>query len=279
MNAEVSTTDTPSAEVAQEPAKADAAAPVEGAEVTQPQAAKPANPVQPRIDELTRKTRSAERERDYWREQALGKQAQASAPAAPTKPVPEDFKTYDEYTEALSEFKANEIVEKRLKDRDEQSAKKTAEDTRTKTWRERSAAAAAVITDLDAVLSASDISMTQAMQDAIMDSEVGPQVAYHLAKNPAVAERIYALSPIAAAREIGRIEAEILRTAKPEPNEEGDTPAAEAAADTPPPVKRSKAPPPPTPVGSGRSSQVKLADMPMDEYMQTRAKQGARWAR
>jgi preprotein translocase subunit SecA len=60
------------------------------------------------------------------------------------------------------------------------------------------------------------------LTDAILTSDRGPEVAYHLAKNPALAERLNRLSPIAAAREIGRIEAALEKsspgtTRKPPP--------------------------------------------------------------
>jgi hypothetical protein len=56
--------------------------------------------------------------------------------------------------------------------------------------------------------------ITPAMAEAIMDSDHGPEVAYHLGKNPNEAARIARLNPVSQARELGRIEA-IVSSARP----------------------------------------------------------------
>jgi hypothetical protein len=277
MNADQSTQEqsaTPPTEAEGTPeVKAGDAAP----EVKEGQPPEQRKPVQPRIDELTRARREAERERDYWREQAIGKKAQESAPQPPAKPTPEKFGSYDEYVEALADWKADQKIDARLKDRDERDSKRTAEQTRRQQWNERASKALEKIPDLDSVLAASQTEVAPHVYEAIYESELGPQVAYHLEKNPEIAERLNRLPASAAAREIGRIEADILRAETPA-TDKGDETTADAEVEAPPPPKRTKAPPPPTPVGSGRSTQTKLSDMGMDEYIATRAKQGARWA-
>ena len=66
------------------------------------------------------------------------------------------------------------------------------------------------------------------MADAIRTSEVGAAVAYHLASNPEEARRIAGLNPLAAIREIGRLEARF-----------------DTKSSGPPPKQASDAPPPP----------------------------------
>lgn len=66
----------------------------------------------------------------------------------------------------------------------------------------------------------------------IKDSEVGPDVAYHLAKAPTEAARIARLSNVEQAMEMGRLEGRYLAQKQ-------------TAAASPPPVKVSTAPPPP----------------------------------
>jgi hypothetical protein len=68
--------------------------------------------------------------------------------------------------------------------------------------------------DFEEVLASSDVPMTPPMQQAIMESDIGPKLAYYLANNPDEAEKIAAMSPIGAIRTLGRIE-ERLATAKP----------------------------------------------------------------
>lgn len=83
---------------------------------------------------------------------------------------------------------------------------------------------------------------------AIKDSDVGADVAYHLASNPEEAKRIATLTPLEQAREFGRIEERL--TIK----------AARAAKREKQPVRISKAPPPPKrrTQGSGASKNPKF---------------------
>tara|TARA_R110000868_G_C10515386_1_gene732551 strand:- start:53 stop:577 length:525 start_codon:yes stop_codon:yes gene_type:complete len=51
--------------------------------------------------------------------------------------------------------------------------------------------------------------ITTEMAEVIKESDVGPEIAYHLGSNPKEAERISKLSPYQQAKEIGRIEAKL----------------------------------------------------------------------
>ena len=66
------------------------------------------------------------------------------------------------------------------------------------------------------------IPVSLAVNNVILDSEHGPEIAYELAKNPKEYERINKLPPLAAARELGKIEARISQASsekkKPETN-------------------------------------------------------------
>lgn len=73
----------------------------------------------------------------------------------------------------------------------------------------RVAAARERITDFDAVALNPDLPVTTAMAATIALSDSGPEVAYHLGRNPGVAARIAGLDPLSAARELGRIEAQL----------------------------------------------------------------------
>ena len=97
--------------------------------------------------------------------------------------------------------------------------------------------------------------------DTLLDSESGPELAYHLAKRPETVKRINALSPLSAARELGRIEATLSNPAAPQ-------------------IKpASKAPAPITPVRSSAPAAVDLASANMDQYIAARRKQGATFRR
>ena len=231
------------------------------------------NPVQPRIDELTRQKRESERERDYWKARA---EAAAKPPEPPpSKPTQDQFANYADFVEALTDWKADEKVRTALETRDKQSAEKQKADTRTKTWVERSAAAKAAIPDLDRVLSTSDVPVASHVTEQLLDSEQGPQLAYHLATHPDVAERLNAMSPTQAARELGRLEATLSAVTAPTPEPDGAAPQEPVT----PARRTTNAPPPVKPVAQSRSGSVDLAKAGMDDYIAERRKQGASWAR
>jgi hypothetical protein len=249
-------------------------------------------PIQPRINELTRARHDAEREAAYWKGVATAKTnngapAEAPAPAAPPKPVVDNFKTYDEYVEALTDWKSDRAVEKALakvnETIEERSAKQTAtqqEEARSTNWQTRQEAIKKVITDYDDVVAESDVPIAPHVGELLLESDHGPAIAYKLAKDPSIAEKLNKMSPTAAAKEIGKMEMAFDSdiAAKTEPGETTSAPAAPA-----PPAATlkavSKAPVPPTPVNTNASRQPDLAKMSMDDYMKARKAQGAKWGR
>lgn len=84
----------------------------------------------------------------------------------------------------------------------------------------------------------------------IVDSEKGPQLVYHLAKNPAVAAHIARMSPDSQAMALGRLEVQL------------SAPAPKAATTT-------RAPPPPTQTPSGSSNgTTDPSKMSMKEFVE-----------
>jgi len=77
----------------------------------------------------------------------------------------------------------------------------------------------------------------------IRDSEVGHEIAYHLAKNPSEASRIAALGNIEQAREFGRLEGKFMNSTPPK--KAGDDNKGDGNGAPPAPRKRTAAPPPP----------------------------------
>jgi hypothetical protein len=65
---------------------------------------------------------------------------------------------------------------------------------------------------------------TDAMREAIISSEDGPAVAYHLASNPDEARRIAALDPVSQIRALGRLEAKLSTPAAPTAKTATDAP-------------------------------------------------------
>jgi len=216
--------------------------------------------VQPRIDELTRARREAEREAAYWRGVAQQGQAQTSAPAAPIKPTPDKYDDYGDYVEALTDWKTEQALAKRM----EQDSTRKVTETRNQTFSERQVAARAVMPDYDAVVGASEAPISNHVGEAIMESDRGPELAYHFAKNPDVLMNLNGMSPTQAAREIGKLEATL-------PTVKAPVVPSKKLSTTPAPANAN--------VTQGRATQPALASASMDEYMAQRKSQGARWAR
>ena len=98
--------------------------------------------------------------------------------------------------------------------------------------------------DFDDIVASSDVVVNDDIRDAILESDVGPQILYHLAENDDVAKRIAGLTPKQALREIGKLEARFeVKETKPEPT----------------PITRSKAPAPIQPLRGSSSADVPLS--------------------
>lgn len=83
------------------------------------------------------------------------------------------------------------------------------------TFKELSREAAKTIADFtETINKAGDMRAQPHVRDLIVESDKGPLLQYHFAKNPADLRRINELSPVSAAKEIGKLEAR-LSLAKP----------------------------------------------------------------
>lgn len=104
----------------------------------------------------------------------------------------------------------DQIAEKTLaRSRREQleNDRETAQELALEAYQARVEIAAQKYSDYAEVVGNPSLPITPAMAEAIMDSEVGPDVAYFLGKNPKEAARISQLNPVSQARELGRLEA------------------------------------------------------------------------
>lgn len=224
--------------------------------------------VQSRFDELTKHRREAERERDYWREQALLRQREPE----PVKPLVDeplkteadfDFDTakYNQYIIAESQKRAVEAAKRELQaERDRQTKAQ-----RDASFASRSREFAKTVDDFDEVVKSDYLTITPDMAEVIKESDDGPALAYHLGKNPDVAAKIAQLPPIVAARELGKIEAR-LAIAR-------EQASAKSVSKTPPPPPKIEGTTPTTSVKPDLADSDKLSDA---EWMRLRNKQAAR---
>lgn len=210
--------------------------------------------LQERFSKITRDREEARREAVRQSERAeaaeqklreaeakLNPKKEADASARPNK---DDFTDAFEYAEKLAEWSAKQALAKRDTEEAEKSAK--AEQAKViAAWESRQNAFRAETPDYDAMVSSSDIQVSDQVRDAILESEVGPQILHHLASNPEIADAINAKSVAAALRQIGRLEAKF-----------EERPAAPAVKAAPEPAKQapakiSTAPAPITPIKGG----------------------------
>lgn len=207
--------------------------------------------IERRMGKERKKRGDVERERDYWRNLHIDKgAAKPETPAQPAadaaEPKREQFDSYEAYIEAKAEFKAERAAERKLTERDEKQKQASSAKEREEAQRkflDHAQKVAKDIPDFDQVMSESEAPLTEHMAEAIREAaEMGPKIAYELAKNPGEAERIAALSPARQAAEIGKLEAKLL-----------SAPAVE-------PKKPSKAPEPIKPVGGKEAAGDKEPD-------------------
>jgi hypothetical protein len=203
---------TPVVETA-EPATAQVEAETPETESEDSQVQKPKGGFQRRIDELTRNWREAERRNDQLLELVSRQQGapatQQQVTDAGKPPSLADF-NYDEskYQDALLSF-ASKAAERTVTAKLSEWERSQSQQRQAQTFKAKEAAFAATVDDYADKVYDPSVPISAAMAEAIADSDIGPMLAYHLADNREVAARIAALSPVQAARELGKIEAQL----------------------------------------------------------------------
>ena len=242
---------------------AEEAEPVESEVENEPEAEEEAQPTESeskpnklkaRFSELTKQREQAradaqrEREAREALEARLQALEQGQAPQRPQagdqKPTPDQFTDAFEYAEALAEYSA----ERALKERDKQDQARKAQEAQAKvvqTWSKRLEAAKAEIDDFDEMVASSDVVVPNHIRDAILESDVGPQILYHLASNQDQARSFNDMTVAQALRAVGKLEAKF---------EKAETGKSERS------VVKSKAPAPINPIKSSNATADNLVN-------------------
>lgn len=222
-----------------------------------------------RIGELTkekhderREKEAALREAEYWRQQALKAAEQKPEPTQADEPTGEP--TLEQFDFDTGKFMKALYKWEREQEKVEESKRKQTEEAqkRQKTFQEREQAFAAAHPDYEEVAKAEHVPITKEMAEAIIESDDAPAIAYYLGQNLEEASAIAQMSPIAAARAIGRIEAKL--SAKP------SVPAPITPAKT-----VTRAPEPVTTLSGSPAVTQSYDDMSMAEYDAARKKERA----
>lgn len=201
---------------------------------------------------LTRKETEAELYRQMSERQTAPPLQQQQVDGPPKR---EDFDDYEAFIRAEARYEAKAAFREEQERFTQQTKRQTEEQRNAQLYNRFQSdvsKARESIPDFDAVLESADVPVTPAMRAAIVESEVGALLTYHLAKHPQEAERIAGLSPTAAMKAIGALEASL-------------------SAQKAPAV--SKAPAPIKPIGSRSGGQVDPSKLSMDDYMAWRKKQ------
>ena len=186
---------------------------------------KPDGGVQKKINKLTARAKAAEAERDRVYAELEGARQARQAPQQPAgetlrPPTLEDF-NYDEvrYQDARDKYVADIAVRRvydevaRSQDVQAQQAEADRKRQAGQRFREKAEAAAERYEHLDDAMEAfhkGGISVSVPMIEFVYEhAEDGPAIVHHLYANQELAEKIAKLSPLAAARELARLEASL----------------------------------------------------------------------
>ena len=169
---------------------------------------------------------------------------QVAAEPLGQEPQPSQFQDAFEYAKALSEWN----VEKVLAERDRAEADRRANEERNKVisaWTQKVEAAKAKLPDFEEMVASADVAVNDAIRDAIIESDVGPELLYHLAQDTDYACKLAQMPVAKALKELGKLEVRF---------EVKDEPEAKPVA------RQSKAPSPIRPLKASSSA----ADVPIN---------------
>lgn len=135
-----------------------------------------------------------------------GQKAPQKAPDANKEPQPDDYPDAFVYAKALSEWAANEAVAKREREI-QQQAEQAKQQEVMKSWQQKLDSAKAEFPDYDDMVASSTVSVSDAIRDAIIESDVGPKILYELASDDELAAKITSMSTASALKLLGKLEA------------------------------------------------------------------------
>jgi len=179
--------------------------------------------VQKRINKLTKKMRTAERENEFNKKRAdeLEKKLKEYDFEVPgdDKPLKVDFDDEDEYIEALTDWK----IEKKLGKTQQIAAKdeqiEAEQDAVKESYGELDNAIDSgkeKYEDFTDLVMDKDLVISSEVTQILLDTEIPEDIMYYLASNPEESERISNLDPLRVAKEIGKIENSLITAEKNE---------------------------------------------------------------
>ena len=223
------------AEPVQEVSQSEPEAETEAEATEQPKKQNPK--LEKRFSELSKARDAARQEAANERAQREALEARIKALEQPQQaqvqtdePQPSDYNDAFEYAKDLAKYEAKRIIQAE-KQAEAQAKAQEAQQKVLSTWNERINEAKQELPDYDEMIASSDVVIHDVIRDAILDSDVGPRILYHLAENEDFAKKFAGMPLPQALKELGKLES------KYAPSEEKSVA-----------VRKSKAPPPINPI-------------------------------
>jgi hypothetical protein len=193
---------------------------------------KSGKPINERFSELTAQKKAAmaraedaERRIRELEEKVKATETKASPVDPDAKPNPDTFKDAFAYAEALASWSANQAI-KQERIRAETEKTKSEQQQMLDSWNKRVIETEKEIPDYREIVSDSSVQVSDAVRDAIFESDIGPKLIHHLALNPEVAEKLSSMKPARAVLELGKLEASLTKSpSKPTLSEISKAPA------------------------------------------------------
>ena len=143
------------------------------------------------------------------------------------EPDPTQYTDIAKYRDDLKKWERAEVL------REQKEAATEAEQARIESeWTDRIKHAVTAIPDFQSTVNSTNVAVPDWVRDAIKSSELGPQILYRLAKDQEEAEKINKMTPVAAVRYIGKLEAALDKN----PEEKAEEKPVPKASNAPAPI-------------------------------------------
>jgi hypothetical protein len=167
------------------------------------------NPKQPtkfekKINKLHRQKKEAEERANYYKQQLAEYNKQSSVKKPELKRS--DFNSESDYIDYVTDQKVNGALTNQQVQQMEYQRNLAENQARTAKWQSTVANYSNELPDFVEVVGSSDAALSGDTQEAIIESDVGPKVAYYLAKNPNEVQKLNTLSGRAFDRYFIRLE-------------------------------------------------------------------------
>ena len=239
-------------------------APVETSadENTEQQGSEPSKAVKELIAQRKRR-QEAEKDAAYWKGVAESRNIQQQPSLSVAKPNDtlvepnsDDFENWADFEKARTRYTVD-LAKHELRQEQLQSQQRQQFQSKVSTFEQKLEKFAETDPSILDIREDKTLPVSRAMGDIIQESDMAPELLKYLDANRKEAQRIYGLSPLAAAKEMGRLEATLSSTPKPLP-----------------PKRVSQAPSPiPTVTPSGSVKEFNPETATMEEYYARRMEQ------